>query len=125
MGGIIHKKPKEGGISAVGGTGSVYTFYPPEAPEFAKTMDSFTKKDLPCLMKNLGLKSEPLPLWWTADFINADMGQPERQLLRHPRAGHDGGHVFGQPHGPEGLGHLGEEAPLVLRGPPSPGAFVC
>merc|ERR1719353_2120780 len=24
--GIIHKKPKEGGISAVGGTGSVYTF---------------------------------------------------------------------------------------------------
>ena len=25
--GIIHKKPKEGGISAVGGTGSIYTFY--------------------------------------------------------------------------------------------------
>merc|ERR1719401_1944670 len=28
--GIIHKKPKEGGISAVGGTGSVYTYYGPE-----------------------------------------------------------------------------------------------
>ena len=27
--GIIHKKPKEGGISAVGGTGSVYTCAPP------------------------------------------------------------------------------------------------
>merc|ERR1719263_1997457 len=25
--GIIHKKPKEGGISAVGGTGSIYTYY--------------------------------------------------------------------------------------------------
>merc|ERR1711967_68532 len=25
--GIIHKKPKDGGISAVGGTGSTYTYY--------------------------------------------------------------------------------------------------
>merc|ERR1719245_713668 len=74
--GIIHKKPKEGGISAVGGTGSIYTFYAPDAPEFKKTMDNFTNKDLPCLMKNLDLKGEPLPLWWTADFINADMGKP-------------------------------------------------
>jgi len=74
--GIIHKKPKAGGISAVGGTGSVYTFYSPDAPEFAKTMNNFVQKDIPTLMKNLDLKGEPLPLWWTADFINADMGAP-------------------------------------------------
>jgi len=74
--GIIHKKPKAGGISAVGGTGSVYTFYKPDAPEFATLMQNFLNKDIPTLMKNLGLKGEPLPLWWTSDFINADPGKP-------------------------------------------------
>merc|ERR1712232_121609 len=47
--GIIHKKPKEGGISAVGGTGY----------------------DLSKIMPALGLESEPIPLWWTSDFINS------------------------------------------------------
>jgi len=74
--GIIHKKPKAGGISAVGGTGSVYTFYKPDAPEFATLIGDFIEKDIPTLMKNLELPSEPLPLWWTADFINADPGKP-------------------------------------------------
>merc|ERR1719394_1420976 len=74
--GIIHKKPKAGGISAVGGTGSIYTFYKPDAPEFANLMGDFVGKDLPSLMKNLDLESEPLPLWWTSDFINADPGKP-------------------------------------------------
>jgi len=74
--GIIHKKPKAGGISAVGGTGSVYTYYTPDAPEFAKLMADFGGKDIPTLMKNLDLEGEPLPLWWTADFINADPGKP-------------------------------------------------
>merc|ERR1712151_698018 len=74
--GIIHKKPKAGGISAVGGTGSVYTFYAPDAPEFAKLMADFTDKDIPSLMANLELPNEPLPLWWTADFINSDPGKP-------------------------------------------------
>jgi len=74
--GIIHKKPKAGGISAVGGTGSIYTFYKPDAPEFATLMSNFTEKDLPTLMANLDLAGEPLPLWWTADFINADPGKP-------------------------------------------------
>jgi len=27
-------------------------------------------------MGNLELSGEPLPLWWTADFINADPGKP-------------------------------------------------
>merc|ERR1712107_768899 len=32
--------------------------------------------DIPHLMKNLELEGEPLSLWWTADFINADPGAP-------------------------------------------------
>jgi len=74
--GIIHKKPKAGGISAVGGTGSVYTFYPPDAPEFATLSQNFIGTDIPSLMENLELAGEPLPLWWTGDFINADPGTP-------------------------------------------------
>lgn len=36
--GVIHKKPKEGGISAVGGTGSIYTFYGRWAKDMAVVM---------------------------------------------------------------------------------------
>jgi len=68
--GIIHKKPKEGGISAVGGTGSVYTFYGPDEPLFAGLTENFLKKDIDKIMPALGL-TEPIPLWWTTDFINS------------------------------------------------------
>merc|ERR1719221_2374023 len=44
--GIIHKKPKEGGISAVGGTGSIYTFYGPEESKFENLTHNFLTKDL-------------------------------------------------------------------------------
>lgn len=74
--GIIHKKPKAGGISAVGGTGSIYTFYGPDAPEFKQLSEDFLKNSIPTLMESLDLKGEPLPLWWTGDFINADPGKP-------------------------------------------------
>eukprot|EP00438_Fugacium_kawagutii_P023664 Skav206428 [mRNA] locus=scaffold292:632099:648782:- [translate_table: standard] len=83
--GIIHKKkPKAGGISAVGGTGSIYTFYGPDAPEFKQLfarglrfVQDFLKNSIPTLMESLDLKGEPLPLWWTGgDFINADPGKP-------------------------------------------------
>merc|ERR1712072_168866 len=47
---IIHKKPKAGGISAVSGTGSVYTFFGADDPLFKKMIDSFTQNDLPTLM---------------------------------------------------------------------------
>merc|ERR1712139_90035 len=67
--GIIHKKPKEGGISAVGGTGSIYTFYGPEEVKFKTLTENFLSKDLPYVMPALGLAEEPLPLWWTTDFI--------------------------------------------------------
>jgi len=69
--GIIHKKPKEGGISAVSGTGSIYTFYGPEEPLFANLTKSFLTDDMPKVMPALGLANEPIPLWWTSDFINA------------------------------------------------------
>merc|ERR1712149_93505 len=69
--GIIHKKPKEGGISAVGGTGSIYTYYGPDEPKFKTLTDNFLSKDLPFVMPALGLATEPLPLWWTTDFINS------------------------------------------------------
>merc|ERR1719247_611260 len=44
--GIIHKKPKEGGISAVGGTGSIYTYYGPEEPKFKNLTTNFLEKDI-------------------------------------------------------------------------------
>merc|ERR1719420_201601 len=69
--GIIHKKPKEGGISAVGGTGSIYTYYGPKEKKFASLTKSYLEQDMKKLMPFLNLSSEPLPLWWTSDFINS------------------------------------------------------
>jgi len=78
--GIIHKKPKEGGISAVSGTGSVYTFYGPEEPKFANLTTNFLTKDMDKVMPALGLPTEPIPLWWTTDFILASpVGTPVEQ----------------------------------------------
>merc|ERR1712066_365470 len=65
------KKPKEGGISAVGGTGSIYTYYGPEETLFANLTKGFLEGDLQKIMPALGLKEEPIPLWWTSDFINS------------------------------------------------------
>jgi hypothetical protein len=69
--GIIHKKPKEGGISAVGGTGSIYTYYGPEESKFANLTKRFLTDDIDKVMPSLGLGTEPIPLWWTGDFILA------------------------------------------------------
>ena len=78
--GIIHKKPKEGGISAVSGTGSIYTFYGPEEPKFANLTTNFLTKDMDKVMPALGLPNEPIPLWWTTDFILASPeGTPAEQ----------------------------------------------
>merc|ERR1712178_36901 len=43
--GIIHKKPKEGGISAVGGTGSIYPFYGPDEAKFSNLTNGFCKAE--------------------------------------------------------------------------------
>jgi len=78
--GIIHKKPAEGGISAVSGTGSIYTFYGPDEPLFANLTRGFLGEDMPKVMPALGLADEPIPLWWTSDFINASPpGTPSAQ----------------------------------------------
>merc|ERR1719224_55959 len=53
--GIIHKKPAEGGISAVGGTGSIYTYYGPDEPKFATLTENFLKKDIDKIMPSLNL----------------------------------------------------------------------
>merc|ERR1712222_170327 len=58
---IIHKKPIGGGLSAVGGI-SDYTFYSPDAPEFADLRKKF-ESDIPKIMKSMGLENEPLPLF--------------------------------------------------------------
>ncbi|CAK0887429.1 unnamed protein product, partial [Prorocentrum cordatum] len=79
--GIIHKKPKEGGISAVSGTGSVYTYYKPEEEKFESLTNRFLKEDLAKVMPALGLAEEPIPLWWTSDFILAsEKGTPVKDL---------------------------------------------
>jgi len=75
--GIIHKKPAEGGISAVGGTGSIYTYYGPDEKLFKNLTDGFLGGDLNKIMPALGLAEEPIPLWWTSDFINSSpVGTP-------------------------------------------------
>ena len=68
---IIHKKPRDGGLSAVG-TLNESTFYEPECDAFAALREKFLGEDLPELLKVLGLDGEPLPLIWTADFIPCD-----------------------------------------------------
>jgi len=121
--GVIHKVPAPGGMSAVGGTGSVYEFYdnatlgttPVSTLSFSafvnkeKSADGnrhrvgpevgpakveagecvvevisvdlkallvkFVEQDCPSLMATLDLAGEPLPLWWTADFINGSTGE--------------------------------------------------
>merc|ERR1712232_568073 len=35
----------------------------------------FVEDDCPVLMKTLELPNEPIPLWWTADMINASLGK--------------------------------------------------
>merc|ERR1719305_223373 len=78
--GIIHKKPTEGGISAVGGTGSFYTYYGPDEVKFATLTKNFLTNDLPFVMPALDLADEPLPLWWTTDFIlSSPEGTPEAE----------------------------------------------
>merc|ERR1712193_482365 len=67
---IIHKKPQSGGMSAVGGIAD-YTFYEPDAPEFAE-LKAALYKDIPSMMAAMGLTGEPLPILWTADFIPVD-----------------------------------------------------
>jgi len=66
---MIHKKPAAGGISAVLGTGSIYTFYSPDEPKFAELKRKLFVEDLPKIMPALDLAGEPFPIIWTTDLI--------------------------------------------------------
>ena len=48
----------------------MYTFYGPDEPKFANLTNNFLTKDMDKIMPSLGL-DEPIPLWWTTDFILA------------------------------------------------------
>merc|ERR1711918_269058 len=74
MGMNIHKKPEGGGLSAVGGN-STYTYYGPDAPEYAGLVGNL-KKSIGNLKNVLDITDEPLPLLWTADFIPMDGATP-------------------------------------------------
>lgn len=67
---IIHKKPRGGGLSAVGGIAD-YTFYSPDSKKYAD-LKAKLYEDLPKMMNSMGLAGEPLPILWTADFIPVD-----------------------------------------------------
>merc|ERR1719444_61582 len=43
--------------------------------DLAALLKKFTEEDCPVMMKTLDLSSEPIPLWWTADMINASLGE--------------------------------------------------
>ena len=69
---IIHKKPVEGGMSAVGTLIESPTFYEPDCAEYCDLRTKFIEEDLPKLKDALGVDNQPLPLIWTADFIPMD-----------------------------------------------------
>merc|ERR1711988_1585231 len=72
---MIHKKPQDGGMSAVGGI-SHYTFYEPGDPKYADLEAKFVGRDIPQLMDALNIADQPLPLLWTGDFIPVDGAEP-------------------------------------------------
>jgi len=43
--------------------------------DLAALEKKFIEEDCPVLMKTLELPDEPIPLWWTADMINASLGK--------------------------------------------------
>lgn len=68
---IVHKKPKEGGLSATLQSGAVYTTYSPQHQKFSKLVSNF-KSDIPHIMECFNMADQPLPLLWTADYIYGD-----------------------------------------------------
>lgn len=65
---LIHKKPKDGGLSATLQSGAIYTKYKPDAVEFGNLVENF-HRDLPKIMNAFQISDQPLPLLWTADYI--------------------------------------------------------
>jgi hypothetical protein len=68
---LVHKKPKEGGVSATLQSGAIYTKYSPDDPTFKSLVENF-RSDVPHLMDAFGFSNQALPLIWTADYIFGD-----------------------------------------------------
>jgi hypothetical protein len=68
---IVHKKPREGGLSATLASGAIYTKYSPDDEKFSKLVEHL-KDDVPRIMDAFGMADRPLPLLWTADYIYGD-----------------------------------------------------
>lgn len=68
---IVHKKPREGGLSATLASGAIYTKYSPDDKKFAKLVEHL-KEDIPRIMDAFDMADRPLPLLWTADYIYGD-----------------------------------------------------
>merc|ERR1712007_418063 len=70
--GNLHRCPTEEGPAKVeAGTHEKKTI----GIDLAALNKKFIKEDCPVLMKTLELPDEPIPLWWTADMINASLGE--------------------------------------------------
>mmetsp|Transcript_3628 Transcript_3628/g.11012 ORF Transcript_3628/g.11012 Transcript_3628/m.11012 type:complete len:784 (+) Transcript_3628:63-2414(+) len=68
---IVQRKPKEGGMSAVCGTGSTFTIHDPQEPLFWRVTAKFLTHDLEQILQAVAVSREQLPLLWSADFINS------------------------------------------------------
>ena len=66
---LVHKKPKEGSVSATLHSGAIYTKYPPQDLKFKSLVDNF-RTDVPHFMEAFGFSNQPLV--WTADYIFGD-----------------------------------------------------
>jgi hypothetical protein len=69
---LVHKKPKEGCVSATLNSGAVYTVHTPDDPRF-KNLVAALEEDLPKIMGAVGLADHPLPLLWSVDYIFGDV----------------------------------------------------
>jgi hypothetical protein len=79
---ITHRRAKSGGLWT-DVSDCVYTFHSTSDARFAKLKCEF-EEDMATLMHTLGVPEEPLPLWWTADFVLAspfDAPQSEEQWI--------------------------------------------
>merc|ERR1712187_126472 len=56
------------------------TFYGPGEVKFMNLTTNFLQRDITQIMPALGLPDEPIPLWWTTDFILASPeGTPAKE----------------------------------------------
>merc|ERR1712070_109825 len=85
---IIHKKPTAGNMSAVGGIAD-YTFYTPDAPEFASLRAKF-EADMPKIMSSMGLENVPVGKFVEGTTLVDLIGKKAVETLDERAAGSSG-----------------------------------